>query len=156
MATNPIASAPTAKAPSAKAPKASAPAESARRPVMSEGEPVPAVGIDLVLCVHAGAEAHACAHGCECDPAAALVIDAQPGHKIEAAFHARIALEQAFVLAQVVDQGEAFGGIGAHIEAHRWPLPIDLPGFARFADQPARAIAQPHHEGAGAFIAFDI
>src|SRR5690348_10091743 len=143
-----MARAPTAKAPSAKAPRASAPAESAPRPCMSEREPVPAVGINLVLGIYAGAQAHARAHGRERDPAAALIIDAQAGDEVEAAFHARKALEQAFVLTQVVDQGEAFGGVGAHIEAHRWPLPVDLLGFARLAHQPARAIAQPHHEGA--------
>src|ERR1700761_3191173 len=125
-----MASAPTAKAPSAKAPRASAPAESALRPLMSEGEPVAAIGIDLILRIHAGAQAHARAHGRQGHPAAALIIDAQSGDEIEAAFHAREALEQAMVLAQVVDQGKTFGGIGPDIETHRWALPVDLLGFA--------------------------
>ena len=50
------------------------------------------------------------------DAARAHIIHAQTRHEIEAAFHAGKALEQSFVLAQIVAEGEAFGGVAADIE----------------------------------------
>src|SRR5215831_12927766 len=101
-----MASAPTASAPSAKAPSAIAAAEPADRLATSEREPVALVAIDLILRIHAGAQADARAHGRKRHPATALVIDAQSGDEIESAFHAWEALEQAAIFAKVVDQGE--------------------------------------------------
>src|SRR5438067_12242048 len=143
-----MASAPTAKAPRAKAPKASAAAEKAGLCGMSERAPVATVGIDLIMRVHAGTQADAGAHRGQGHPAAAQIIDPQTGNHIEAAFHAGKALEQALVVAQIVDQGEAFGGIATHIEAHGRPAPIDLSRIAGLADQPARAITEADHKGA--------
>src|SRR5215472_1739320 len=151
-----MASAPTASAPSAKAPTAIAVAEAADRCATSEREPVALVAVDLILRIHAGAQADARAHRRKRHPATALVVDAQSGNEIEGTFHAREALEQAAIFAKVVDQSEAFGGVAADVKAHRRPLPIALHGFALLADQPARTITQADNKGGGAFIALDI
>ena len=103
--------------------------------------------------VDAGAQADAGADRRQGDAAGALIIHAQPGHEIETAFHAGEALIEPAVLAQIVDQGEAFGGVAADVETDRGASPIDLLRLAALADQPARAIAEADYEGAAAFIA---
>src|SRR5271154_5816017 len=140
-----MAIAPMAKAPSASAAKASAAGTFGRsaperdpekcaavfrkiaRPLNKlKREPVAPVRIGLVMRVHARAQADAVADGRQSDAAAALVVHPQPGDEIEAAFHAGKALEHAPRLAQIVAQGEAFGGVGADIEAHRGTAPEHL------------------------------
>src|ERR1700722_940102 len=93
-------------------------------------EPVSSIGIDLILNVRAGAETHTAADGRQSDATRALVIHAQPGHEIDAAFDAREALEQAPVFLQIIYQRENFGRVAAHIEADRGSLPVDHHGVA--------------------------
>ena len=92
----------------------------------------------MVLHIGARADANAGADGRKCDAAAALIIDAQTGDEIDAAFHTGETLQHPlFLAAQLVDQGETFRGIAAEIEAHGRAFPINLLRLGILADQPA-------------------
>src|SRR5690242_21297192 len=101
-----------------------------------EREPVPAIGIDLVVRIHAGAPTQTRPHRCEGHATRAQVVHAEAGDEIEAAFDAGKTLEQAALLLKIVDQRENLRTVAADVEADRRPAPVNFLRIEILADEP--------------------
>ena len=96
------------------------------------------------------------ANGREHDIAATVVVRADATDEIETAVDARITLEHALDVRQIVDQHKGLGCIGTDVEAQRRPRPVDLLNGAVGHVQRSAAVAHADAERTAGLLTNDV